>query len=105
MVANEGRYAHDHPSASFPVRRRVTVEDWVQSLRCVPRVTVIAETGRSAFVGCQLERGIGQQLSATKAVKPIPGFPPNNFRLPCDAGFYLLDERSDTKVIHAVMQK
>ncbi len=63
-------------------------------------MTAIAETGRSAF-----ERGIAQQLSATKAVKPIPGLPPNNFRLPCNAGFYLLDERSDKKVTHAVMQK
>jgi hypothetical protein len=38
-------------------------------------------------------------------VKPIPGLTPNNFRLPCNAGFYLLDELSDKKVIHAVMQR
>jgi hypothetical protein len=38
-----------------------------------------------------------RQLSAAKAVKPIPGISPNNSRLPCNAGFYLLDERSDTK--------
>ena len=68
-------------------------------------MTAIAETGRSAFVGCQVEREIGQQLSASKAVKPIPGLPQNNFRLPCNSGFYLLDERSGKKVIHAVMQK
>ena len=68
-------------------------------------MTPIAETGPSAFVGCQAERGIEQQLPASEAVKPIPGLPPNNFWLPCNAGFYLLDERSDKKVIHAVMQK
>ena len=77
----------------------------MRSLRFVPRVTATAETGSAAFVGCQVERGIGQQLSASKAVKPIPGLPPNNFRLPCNAGFYLLDKRSRKKAIHAVMQK
>lgn len=68
-------------------------------------VTAIAETSRSASVGCHVEREIGQQLLASKAVKPIPGFPPDNFRIPCNAGFYLLDERSDKKVIHAITQK
>ena len=83
----------------------MTSEDWLRSLRFVPRVTAIAKTGRSAFVGCQIERRIGQQLSASRAVKPIPGFSSNNFRHLCNAGFYLLDERSDKKVIHAVRQK
>lgn len=77
----------------------------MQLLRFAPRVTAIAETGRSDFVACRLERETGRQLSAAKAVKPIPGISPNNSRLPCNAGFYLLDERSDTEVFHAVMQK
>lgn len=84
----------------MPQEKCSAASDWLRSLRFVPRVTAIAETGRSDF-----ERGIGQQLSATKAVKPNPGLPANNFRLPCNTGFYLLDEQSDKKVIHAVMQK
>lgn len=65
----------------------------------VARVTAIAKTGSSAF-----ERRVGQQLLATEVVKPNPGLPPNNFRRPCNAGFYLFDDLSEKKVIHAVTQ-
>ena len=65
-------------------------------------MTAITETGLSAIGRCQVEREIGRRLSASKAVKPIQGFPPDNFRLPCNAGFYLLDERSDEKALTIV---
>jgi hypothetical protein len=77
----------------------------LRSLRFVPRVTPSAETGTSTFVGCLVEQGNERRVSASKAVKPIPGPSPNNLWLPCNVGFYLLDEQSDKKVIHAVTQK